>query len=336
VADPRDRPIGSPRPRRAWINVVLFVTTLLTVFATGTLFLSRGEILVAVPDGGIAIQTELLSEALSNGLQFMLALMGILVCHEAGHFIMARRNRVDASLPYFIPIPPLISMFGTMGAVIVMRGRIRSRNALMEVGAAGPVAGMIVAVPVLLVGLARCPVGPLPEGGWIEGQSLLYVFAKWIVIGPIEQGYDIYVDQSPLAWAGWIGLLVTTLNLLPIGQLDGGHVFYALWGEAHARASRIFHFGLFALGAAVMAHGAWEAHRFGLEGTDFTTAVMPGVTWIFLGGLLLVLGRLSKRGLRHPPTDDDNLSTGHRALGFLCILIFVVTFMPVLMRPVIM
>lgn len=316
--------------------MLLFVATLISVFAAGTLFLSGGEILVAMPDGAISLRTDLLAAAASNGLQFMLALMGILVCHEAGHFVMARRRRVDTSLPYFIPIPPLISMFGTMGAVIVMRGRIRSRDALMEVGAAGPVAGMLVAVPVLLVGLASCPVGPIPEGGWIEGQSLLYVLAKWLVIGPIPDGQDIYVDQSPLAWAGWIGLLVTTLNLLPIGQLDGGHVFYALWGEAHARASRIFHAGLFALGVGVAAHGAWTAHRAGITGGDFTLAVMPGITWIFLGGLLFVLGKASKRGLSHPPTDDDTLSPGHRALGFACVAIFIVTFMPVLMRPVIM
>jgi len=324
-----------PRPRRVWINVVLFAATLLTVFSTGMLFLSQGEVLLTLPDGSLALDPEVLSEAVSSGLKFMLALMGILVCHEAGHFVMARRNRVDASLPYFIPIPPLVSMFGTMGAVIVMRGRIRSRNALMEVGAAGPIAGMVVAVPVLLVGLSQCPVGPIPEGGWIEGQSLLYVLAKWIVVGPIPEGHDIYVDRSPLAWAGWIGLLVTTLNLLPIGQLDGGHVFYALWGEAHARISRIFHAGLFALGAGVAAHGYWLADSAGLEGSESTMSVMPGITWAFLGTLLLVLGRVSKRGLRHPPTDDDHLSPGHRVVGFVCIVIFVVTFMPVLMRPAI-
>jgi membrane-associated protease RseP (regulator of RpoE activity) len=300
---------------------VLFVATLFTVFATGTMFLGAGE-----PPAGAAV----------NGLQFMLALMAILVCHEAGHFALARRNRVDTSLPYFIPIPPMLSMFGTMGAVIVMRGRIRSRDALMEVGAAGPIAGMVVAVPILLVGLASCPVGPIPEGGWIEGQSLLYILAKWIVIGPIPEGHDIYVDRSPLAWAGWIGLLVTTLNLLPIGQLDGGHVFYALWGEAHARASRIFHAALFALGAGVAAHGYVLADRAELEGAEFATAIMPGVTWAFLGTLLLVLGKLSKRGLSHPPTDDQQLSPKHRVVGYVCILIFAVTFMPILMRPVIM
>jgi membrane-associated protease RseP (regulator of RpoE activity) len=312
-------PSSAASRRRTWLNVFLFAATLVSVFMAGSLFL----------------YAETWNLALLNGLQFMAALMGILACHEAGHFFMARRNRVDASLPYFIPLPPFISMFGTMGAVIVMRGRIRSRDALMEVGAAGPIAGMIVALPVLLVGLARCPVGPIPEGGWIEGQSILYILAKWIVVGPIPAGHDIYVDQSPLAWAGWIGLLVTMLNLIPIGQLDGGHVFYAMWGKLHVRASRLFHGALFALGAGVMIHGAWAASSAGLAGTEFWLAVMPGISWMVLGCLLLVLGRLSKTGLRHPPTDDETLSPGRRALGFVCLAIFVLTFMPVLMRPVI-
>jgi membrane-associated protease RseP (regulator of RpoE activity) len=194
---------------------------------------------------------------------------------------------------------------------------------------------MVVALPVLLVGLARCPVGPIPEGGWIEGQSILYILAKRIVVGPIPAGHDIYVDQSPLAWAGWIGLLVTMLNLIPIGQLDGGHVFYAMWGKLHARASRLFHGALFALGAGVMIHGAWAATSAGLTGGEFWLAVLPGISWVVLGCLLLVLGRLSKTGLRHPPTDDETLSPGRRVLGFVCLAIFVLTFMPVLMRPVI-
>jgi membrane-associated protease RseP (regulator of RpoE activity) len=310
---------SGPRPRRTRINAILFIATLVSVFLAGALFLYAPT----------------LGDAVCNGLAFMAALMGILVCHEAGHFLMARRNRVDASLPYFIPIPPIISMIGTMGAVIVMRGRIRSRNALMEVGAAGPLAGMAIAVPILLAGLARCPVGPIPDGGWIEGQSLLYLLAKRVVVGPIPDGFDIYVDQSPLAWAGWIGLLVTTLNLIPIGQLDGGHVFYALFGQTHARASRIFHIGLFALGLGVMAYCGLEARRFGLTGAELAFAISPGFTWFFLGAFLFALGRFSKTGLRHPPTDDDQLSPLHRVLGLACLAVLVLTFMPILMRPVI-
>ncbi len=302
--------MNRPRP---WLNLVLFLSTLLSTFLAGALF----------------FHAKSLAEQAWNGLLFMAALMGILVCHEAGHYVMARRNRVDASLPFFIPMPPIFPV-GTFGALIFMRGRIRSRAALMEVGAAGPLCGMAVALPVLLVGLADCPVGPLPRGGFLEGQSLLYMAAKWAVAGPIPPGHDVYVDRSPLVWAGWLGMLVTMINLLPIGQLDGGHVAFALLGERHGLISRLFLGGLFALGAAVMLWygiGAWRA---GLAGEEFVSRAMVGFNWIFWGGLLLLLRR---RMLSHPPTDDDHLPVAHRAAGWLCVLVFVLTFMPYVMRP---
>lgn len=302
-----------------WVNLVLYLSTFATTFATWFLFF-----------GGATVE-----EALVNSAVFMAALMGILTAHEAGHYVMARRNRVDASLPFFVPYPPnpiLPSMLGTFGALIFMGGRIRSRNALMEVGAAGPIAGMIVTVVLLFWGLADCPVVPIPKDGFVEGQSLLYVFAKRVMVGPIPEGHDVLVDRAPMVWAAWAGMLITALNLIPIGQLDGGHVFYALFGERHGRASKIFHRGLFVLGLGVALHGGLVARSKGFDMDGIVSAAIPGLTWFFLGLLLWFLHR--KRGFSHPPTDDDTLSPRHRAIGFVCIGILVITFMPVVMTPV--
>lgn len=314
-----ESPMARLRRAPSWVNLMLYLTTFATTFGTWFLFF-----------GG-----EGTADAVVKSLTFMAALMGILTAHEAGHYVMARRNKVDASLPFFIPYPPnpiLPSFLGTFGALIFMGGRIRSRDALMEVGAAGPVAGMVVTVILLFWGLADCPVVPIPEEGFVEGQSLLYVLAKRIMVGPIPEGHDILVDRAPLVWAAWAGMLVTALNLLPIGQLDGGHVFYALFGERHGFASRLFHKGLFLLGVGVSAHGAYGAYSRGLPSDGIVSAAVTGTPWLFLGLLLWVLHR--KRGFNHPPTDDDRLSPTHRLVGFLCILILIVTFMPVVMTPV--
>src|SRR5262249_28791219 len=132
-----------------------------------------------------------------------------------------------------------------MGAVILMRDRIKSRNALVDIGASGPIAGMVVALPLIVYGLAHSEVKPLTEGGLQEGQSLLYLLLKRIVLGPIPDGYDVFLH--PVAFAGWAGFLVTMLTLLPIGQLDGGHVAYALFGPRQDHYSKILRWSLLAL-----------------------------------------------------------------------------------------
>ncbi len=308
-------------PRRARrgpaLNAALFVATAASVFLAGATSFPGDE-----PGG-----------AIRYGLEFSAALLGILLCHEAGHYVAARRRRIEVSLPYFIPLP-FVSLFGTMGAFILMRGRIRSRAALMEVGAAGPLAGMAVAVPLLFIGLAQCPVRPIPQEGFLEGQSLLYLLAKRLVLGPIPDGYDVVINASPLAWAAWIGMLVTALNLLPIGQLDGGHVLCALIGDAHARASRWLARGLLALGAAVFVGLGLGASNAGSRGLDLLVAALPGAQWLVLGGLVMLLHR--KRGFGHPPPDPDGraLSPGHRAAGYACAAVLVLTFMPIVMRAV--
>lgn len=304
------------KKRNPFINLILFVLTVVTVYFAGFLHLSA----------------DTLSEQISNGFTFAASLMGILGAHEAGHYIMAKKNRVDASLPYFIPIPPVVSLFGTMGAVIIMRGRIRSRNALLEVGAAGPLAGMIVAIPLLFVGLTQCPIIESGDAGYMEGQSLLYLLAKYLMIGPLPENCDILLDKSPMAFAGWFGMLITMLNMFPIGQLDGGHIFYALFGNLHAKVSILFHRMLFVFGLGVATYYGLDAYWRGLDNESIFAAATPGISWIFLGIVMLVVFR--KRGFQHPPTDDMHLSTSGRIVGWLCLFLFVITFMPTVMRPI--
>src|SRR5689334_11257716 len=187
--------------------------------------------------------------------------MGILLCHELGHYVTGRRRGVEISLPYFIPMPPLVT-FGTLGAVIRMRKPIADRDALFDVGAAGPVAGLVVAIPLLVVGLMLSPVRPPKPDDMIEGNSILYALRKYAVFGRWLPSDGVDVDLHPMAFAGWVGLLITMINLMPVGQLDGGHVARAALGESHERWSARLHVALpalgLAVGAAMFAH-AWSA-----------------------------------------------------------------------------
>ena len=322
-----NQPLPPIPPKTLFIHLFLFAMTLLSTWFVGAGGFALAELWYA---GMLGAKVDAYFSSMAiDGLYYMSAIMAILLSHEMGHYIMARKNRVNASLPYFIPMPFLL--FGTLGAVILMKGRIRSRNALMEVGAMGPLAGMAVALPILIVGLSLSEVGPIPEQALIEGQSLLYIALKRIVVGEIPTGQDVMLH--PMAWAGWIGLLVTMLNLLPIGQLDGGHVFYALFGDAHQKVSRGFLAALFLLGLGIMAYSAVDAEQLNLEGDAYWSHVMVGMNWLVLGFLLLfVFGRKNGKGLRHPPTDDDHLSSAHKIMGVICLVVFVLSFMPVPIR----
>ncbi len=308
---------------KATLNLVLFGATMLT-----TWFVGGGARYLAASQG--LIDDLEAGAGMTDGLLYMASLLGILLAHEMGHFVMARRNRVGASLPYFLPMP--FGPIGTWGAVIVMRGRIRSRDALMEVGAAGPLWGMVVAIPVLFIGLRLSPVAPLPETGalYVEGHSLLYAGLKWLAVGEIPQGHDVMLH--PMAWAGWVGLFVTMLNLLPLSQLDGGHIFYALWGRRHGFASRVALAGLFLLGALATFYNVITARQLGLRGDAYWMWVSGGATWLTLGLIVGTLAFFRKGALDHPPTDDDSLSKRHRAVGFICLALFVLTFTPVPLR----
>lgn len=236
------------------------------------------------------------------GFPYAIAIMTILLFHECGHYFLARAHGVDATLPFFIPAPPIPFFIGTLGAFIRMRSLPRNRRALFDVGAAGPWGGIFVAVPAILIGLSLSevhPAGPGGEGGLFLGDSLLFRSLSWLVLG--TTGDDATIMLHPIALAGWVGLLVTALNLLPVGQLDGGHVVYAALGER------------------------W--HRWISRGT-LTTLIVLGVggagTWLFWALLLSVLG------LRHPRLLDGDtpLDPPRKWAALATIALFLVTFMP--------
>jgi membrane-associated protease RseP (regulator of RpoE activity) len=298
------RVVAALWPPAPWSNLLLFLATIVSTFYVG------------------AEMVEGRTSPL-RGWVFAAPLLAILVTHEFGHWIQARRYRVDASLPYFLPLP--LPPIGTMGAIIAMRGRIRSRDALFDIGASGPLAGLAIAIPVLIVGLRWSPVLPIPEHGTDEGQCLLYLLLKRIVLGPIPAGHDVFLH--PTAFAGWVGLFMTMLNLIPVGQLDGGHVAYALFGKKQDRISRWVHRGLLVvmlLDAVYLAVGAMRLHK---PWGDVGMASLGGANWLLWFFVLWLL--TARSGGAHPPTDDDTLSPARRVIAFLTLALFVLLFMPI-------
>jgi membrane-associated protease RseP (regulator of RpoE activity) len=261
----------------------------------------------------------------TKGWRFAVPLLAILLAHEFGHYIAARYHRVPASLPYFIPLP-FVGPFGTLGAVIAMPDRIRSRNALLDIGASGPIAGMIVALPVLFWGLAQSPVLPHGTAYTQEGQSLLYFAAKWLVHGTFPAGHDVLLH--PVAEAGWGGLFLTMINLLPFGQLDGGHIAYALFGERQNRAAPWIRLAIVPLFLYVLGTNLVPALRIGGTGV-IGLAIGNSLFWLVWYALLGVLARVS--GHDHPPCEPGELSPFRRAVAWFCLILFVLLFMP---RPI--
>lgn len=312
-------PVSDVRPepgqaKRRWpLNLLLFALTVWSVFEVGQGWNGKSEL------HGL--------RGLLSGWSFAVPLLAILLCHEFGHYIAARIHGVPASLPYFIPFPK-ISPFGTFGAVIVMPKRIRSANALLDIGAAGPLAGMAVALPMMIIGLALSKLGPRSETGYIqEGTSLLYWLLKRIVVGPIASHEDVFLH--PTALAAWAGFLVTFLNLLPFGQLDGGHVAYALFGEKQNRYAR---FAIF-LPFVMVLYNAWvhvrpivlRGMREGYDKQNWLP-VSAATVWIGITLLLWLLRGVS--GAQHPPVDDDKLSPKRRIVAAFTLFLFVLLFMP--------
>jgi len=300
--------LAPPRGRALVVPLLLFLATCGTVLWTGANYVTGAD------PGSFA---ELL-----RGWPFAVPLMSILTCHEFGHYIAARRHGVAASLPYFLPLYKL-SPFGTLGAVITMPP-IRSRNALLDVGAAGPLAGLAVAIPVLWLGLSLSPVQPQLSGDYLqEGQSLFYWLLKLLVWGRIPDGYDVVLH--PTAMAGWVGLFVTMINLIPWGQLDGGHIAYALLGPLQNRVARkvrwaVFGFFLYNLLSFV---GPVLLRR---SSMPLDVAIGNSLTWLVWFVLLGVMGRFS--GKEHPPCEGGPLTPRRRQVAIACLALFVLLFMP--------
>jgi membrane-associated protease RseP (regulator of RpoE activity) len=303
----------TPRRRRLpWWNAILFLGTV------GTTVLSGAGFAGFTGDGipGLVL----------SGLSYSTAILAILLAHEMGHYLQARAWRVDSTLPYFLPVP---ASFGTLGALIRLRSPIPSRDAVLDIGAGGPIAGALVAIPLYAWGLAHSEVRAVGElavsntgsllsiaeallrgealswGGdaMVFGDSLLTSGLQRLVVGPLAPGTDVFVH--PVALAAWLGLFVTTLNLIPLGQLDGGHVTYAWLGERGAlRLSRIVSWILLLAGVFVSLN--W-------------------LVWWLLTRLVI--------GLRHPPAlIEDPITPGRRAVAVAALLLFLVTFVPVPIR----
>lgn len=289
------RPVAPPAVRRRGpgLNVVLFALTCFTTTIAGAEL--NGVDLLSEPGRILA------------GLPFSISVMAILFCHEMGHYLAARHYGVDATLPYFLPCPPLgFPLIGTFGAVIRMRSPMPNRRALFDIGAAGPWAGVVVAVPATILGLYLSKVTPLDpaQGGIMLGDSILFSFLTWAVLG--VDSSRVMIHLHPIGTAGWFGLFVTCMNLVPAGQLDGGHVSYAVFGAGHRFVSRATWAFLLFLGV---------------------TAVLSGVGW---AGWLMWAVLLQAFGLEHPAPVDPITPPGGRRLkrAALTAVLFLLTFTP--------
>jgi membrane-associated protease RseP (regulator of RpoE activity) len=267
------------------LHLLLFGATFVTTTFAGSLYASE--------------DTEWSFGAFLEGWVFSVPLMTILLVHEMGHFLAGRFRRLDVTPPYFLPAPPPL---GTFGAFIKIRSFIPDRDALMEVGAAGPLAGSLVAIPMLFVGVAlsRMEQSAVHGDGLVFGSSILLEIACRLRFGEFSFRGDVFLH--PTALAAWFGLFVTAMNLLPIGQLDGGHVVYALFGGKWARIVSIAGF----------------------------CALIPLGMLLWKGWLVFCLVVVAGLGLKHPPPLYDGLPIGRRGrvLGWLCLLLFTLTFVP--------
>jgi len=292
-----------PAPPRdsLWRPGLALAATILTTTAVGAFHWAG---FVAGPGGG---GPEVVGWGFwLGGLRFSAAVLGILGAHEAGHYLACRYYGVDASLPWFLPAP--LPLSGTLGAFIRIRGPIPDKRALFDIAVAGPFAGFVVALPLLALGLieSRVVVVSPSDAGMTLGEPLVYRAIEWIVLGTSPDGTDIFVH--PTALAAWFGLLATALNLFPLGQLDGGHVTYAVFGE-RARGITI----ATAVASLLLA---------------FVSA-----SWFVWAGLVITMTVLS--GARHPPTTDDSipLDRGRRLLALVAALMFIVCFTPTPIEP---
>lgn len=293
--------------KRIWLNILLFVITIFSTIFVG-LSMSLGYVhtdaIVGNSELPIDLETFSNPQVLSLSIIYAAVLLGILLGHELGHFLTCRYYRIDATLPYFIPAPTLI---GTLGAFIKIKSPITRKQQLFDIGVAGPLTGFILSLPAVIYGLSISKVvRSMPPEESLTSPFIVYSFGDPLIlkiIGAmifknIPPGYEIFLH--PVAFAGWVGILVTAFNLFPIGQLDGGHVAYALFGRKSQNLARFF-----LMVFVVMGIFLW-------------------IGWFIWAFIIMILG------LRHPRIQDEEtpLSPKRKFIGFMIILIFILSFIP--------
>jgi membrane-associated protease RseP (regulator of RpoE activity) len=296
---------------RWWLHILLFLLTVGSTTTFGILnYVSFNadsgidQVLAHAPQTIVAGLRAILATYWVHGFAYSAAILGILGAHEMGHYVACVYHDVDATLPFFLPSPFLT---GTFGAVIRIRERFPDRKALFDIGVAGPIAGFVVLIPVLFLGLHASRLVPIPKPSpgleiWYFGEPLIYKAVRWLTFGPLPAGYD--VNWHPVTFAAWFGMLATGFNLLPFGQFDGGHLTYATLGQ-RAR--------FFSIATLVVAIGM-----------SFISA-----NWILLAVIMVAM--IYFVGLRHPPVlvESEPLGTARIVVAVLVVAIFVVCFMPI-------
>ena len=286
----------APQQGFPWVNIALFGLTCFTTMVMGC-FLMASFTNTFTDFSAFFREIFRSPSVLANGLPFSLAIMSILLAHEMGHYLTCRYYGIDATLPYFIPAPTLV---GTMGAFIRIKSPIQHRAALLEVGIAGPIAGFVLAIPTLMIALAKSQFIVIdPKASTFGlGEPLIFKALEALMGKTPPPGMDI--NLHPIGFAAWFGFFATALNLLPVGQLDGGHVAYALFGSIHKRISQAFLFTLIPLGIFY-----WQG-------------------WLLWSTVLLFIG------MRHPITLDDSipLAKRHLWLGWFGLAMFILCFTP--------
>jgi membrane-associated protease RseP (regulator of RpoE activity) len=293
---------------RVWLHVLLFALTVVSTTIAGAehywAFIAEFRVVNPPPIATI----KALALVLLPGLWYSATILAILGCHELGHYFACRYYAVDASLPFFIPIPFLLT--GTMGAFIRIREPIPSKRMLFDIGIAGPIAGFAVAVPALFLGLAMSNVVPtpavMPPGSATLGEPLLFRIATWFIWGNPPGMYTL--NMHPIAFAAWFGMLATALNLFPIGQLDGGHICYAVLGQRSTYVT----FVMIAVAVALC---------------YFSTS------WVVWTVLIVVM--LAMFGPRHPRVFDEQVPLDHTRilLALFAVVMFIMCFTPAPIRP---
>ena len=289
---------------------MLFLLTVISTLVAGTL--QKGINIISEP------------QRIVEGVPFSLSLMAILLTHELSHYFASKLNHTEATLPYFIPAP---SIFGTFGAFIKMKSPITTRKALIEIGASGPIGGFLVALVVTIYGLSLSRVVDLSskQVGLVLGDSIIFSILSRIIVGVPPEGKDVLLH--PVAFAGWIGFFVTAMNLLPIGQLDGGHISFALFGHRRHRRISFFLATTLALVGISRLYLYSDIFSSGIFNTLRNYLWEGWAVWAFLLFML---------GIEHPPVMfwEEPLPRSRMIMGYIALAIFILTFVPVPIKVV--